>query len=281
VNDQEDDPNSELAMVEEVGNVDQSSFYSDVTGAGGLSPAIQAQLEAIGSPLCMKRADPDFNGLFPFEWEVVKQKHRFSQIMIAKHQRLFMLDFWDRGICLAHGSTPLLPKVAEVIHVWVAEGVSTGVLQRRFPFVGVESSADSHEQGAAAEVEQKWQALYSHVKSDESKVALTPLVERAMEVPVLRRLFPFTSLDWLCFSRCTGYPFSGDCPSACSTRFRFAPRLTPGQREALGPPRPYTVADSKGNFLGEGDLAEVVELIIQHLPPNCGPAVQGTADDLG
>ena len=267
-------------MYEEIGNEDQSSLYSDVTEAGGLGPAIQTQLKAIGSPLCVTKEAPELAGLFPFAWERVEQKQRSSQISIAKHKRLFMLDFWDRGVCLAHGSTPLLPKIAEAINAWIAKEVSTGELQQQFPFVGVEPKAESHEQGAAAEVEQKWQALYSHFKSDESKLALAPLIERVMEVPVLRRLFPFTSLDSLCFSRCTGYPFSGDCPSVCSTHFRFAPRPTPGQRATFGPPRPYTVADSKGIFLGEGDVAEAIELIVQHLPPNCGPASQGTADDL-
>jgi hypothetical protein len=268
-------------MYKEIGNVDQSSFYSDVTEAGGLGPAIEAQLKAIRSPLCVEKADPDFAALLPFAWEVVKRKQRFSQIKTAKHQRLFLLDFWDRGVCLAHGSTPSLPGVADVINAWVAKEVSTGELHRQFPFVAVEATAETHEQGAAAEVERKWQALYSHIKSEESRGALLPLMERAMEVPVLRRLFPFTSLDWLCFSRCTGYPFSGDCPSVCSTHFRFAVRPTPAQRAALGPPRPYTVADSKGHFLGEGDAVEAVDLIVQHLPPNCGTAVQGTAEDLG
>jgi hypothetical protein len=158
-------------------------------------------------------------------------------------------------------------------------------LRRRFPFVGVESKAEGHEQGAAAEVEQQWQTLYSRVKNDELRQGFTllvPLVEKAMEVPVLRRLFPFTSLFSLCFSRCTGYPFSGDCPSACPSRYAvWQGYLTPEQRAALGPEKPYTVADSKGHFLGQGDAAEAIELIVPHLPPNCGPAVQGTADDLG
>ncbi|OAI48436.1 hypothetical protein AYO44_06895 [Planctomycetaceae bacterium SCGC AG-212-F19] len=188
-------------MFEEVGKPDQSSFYTDVTEAGGLGAAVQAQLVAIASPLRVKQEDPEFTGLFPFAWEVVKLGQRFSQIKIAKHQRLFMLDFWDRGVCLAHGSTPVLAEVAEVIHAWIARAVSTGELRRQFPFVGVEPAADSHEQGAAAEVERKWQALYRHIKSDEYKANLIPLVETAMEVPVLRRLFPYTSLVWLWFSR--------------------------------------------------------------------------------
>ena len=260
--------------MEEVGNINQSSFYSDLTDAGGLGPAIQAHLKAIGSPLCVKKPDPEFSRSLPFDWEVVEEKHRFSQISIAKHQRLFMVDFWDRGVCLAHASTPMLPKVAEES--------SCGELQRQFPFVSVESTAEFHEQGAAAEVERNWQALYGSVKSDDSKVEVAPLVEKAMEVPALRQLFPFTSLVWLCFSRCTGYPFSGDCPRVCSSSWipDEAARPTSEQRAALGPIKPYTVADSNGHFLGEGDAAEAIELILQHLPPNCGPAIQGTADYL-
>jgi hypothetical protein len=267
-------------MPKEVGNVNQSLFYSDVTRAGGLGPAIQAQLMAIGSPLRLNKPSPDIAELVPFDWEVVRNNQRFSQVTTAKHERLFMLDFWDRGVCLAHGSTPLLPKVAEVINAWVAKELPTTEMQRQFPFVSVEPTAESHEQGAAAEVERKWQALYSRLRSEQSELMM--LVEKAMEVPVLRRLFPFTSLFSLCLSRCTGYPFSGDCPSACpSSRAIMQGYLTPEQCSALGPEKPYTVADSKGRFLGQGDAEEAIELIVRHLPPDYGPAVQGTANDLG
>lgn len=269
-------------MFEEVGNVDQSSYYADVATVGGVGSAIQIQLKAIGSPLCVKKTDPEFTGLFPFAWERVENKHRFSQIQIAKHQRLFMVDFWDRGVCLAHGATPLLPKVAEVIHSWIAEEVLTGELRRRFPFVGVESTAECHEQGAAAEVERQWQALLNRVRSEEHHNDLIPLVEKAMECSVLRWLFPYTSLYTLCFSRCTGYPFLGGCPYACpSSRVVYQGFLSPDQGDVLRPDKPYTVFDSKRQLLGQGDAPEAIELIVKHLPPNCGPAVQGTADDLG
>ena len=122
-----------FAMYEEVGNAEQSSFYSDLTLAGGLGAAIQAQLKAIGSSLTVKKPDPDVQALLPFDWEVVQQNQRFSQINIAKHERFFMLDFWDRGVYLAHGSTPLLPIIAQVIHAWIVEEVSTAELRQRFP----------------------------------------------------------------------------------------------------------------------------------------------------
>jgi hypothetical protein len=40
------------------------------------------------------------------------------------------------------------------------------------------------------------------------------------------------------------------------------------------------VVDSKGEFLGEVAVNEAIKLIVKNLPPNCGPAIQGTADDL-
>lgn len=109
---------------------------------------------------------------------------------------------------------------------------------------------------------------------------LIPLVEKAMETPALRQLFPYASHVWLCFSRCTGYPFSGDCPHVCSSRWIPTMEARPSneQREDLGPVKAYTVADAKGKFLGEGDAAEAIELVVRNLPPNCGPAVHGTRD---
>ncbi len=55
--------------------------------------------------------------------------------------------------------------------------------------------------------------------------------------------------------------------------------LTPEQYATLGPDKPYIVA-SQGQFLGQGDAAEAIELIIRYLPPNYSPAVQGTAENL-
>jgi hypothetical protein len=54
----------------------------------------------------------------------------------------------------------------------------------------------------------------------------------------------------------------------------------PEKRAALGPEKPYTMADAKGRLLGQGDAAEAVDWIVRHLPPNCGPAVHGTVEDL-
>lgn len=268
-------------MYEKLGNMNQSAHYSDVAEAGGLAQAIDAQLKAIGSRLRVKKADDELPSLFPFDWEVVQENHRFCQVNLAADRRLFMSDFWDRGVCLAHGSTSSLREIAEAIDVWIAQQRQMRKLQREFPFVRFEPKAVAHELGAAAEVDRAWQNLYERSRLDGYR-DLAPLIDEAMQVPALRQLFPFTSLSALCLSRCTGYPFSGDCPSACATsRGVIQGLLTPEHRDLLPPMKAYTVADSTGRrLLGHGDAAEAVELMVRHLPPNCGPAVQGTADDL-
>jgi hypothetical protein len=244
-------------MYEELGNVDQSSFYADVTEAGSLARAIQTQLEAIGSSLRVNEGP----AIFPFANASVRHNRRLSQIHTAKNERLFLFDFWDQGVYLAHAGTHSLPQVAEAVDAWISKRVRMRELQRLFPFVGVAPGAEAHEEGAAAEVEWQWAALHERITRELPK--LEPLVANAKEVPALRCLFPFTSLYSLCFSRCTGYRFSADYPSACPT--------SEGR---------YRVSDSKGICLGEGDAATAVKLIVQHLPPNTGPAIQGTVEDL-
>jgi hypothetical protein len=262
-------------MYEEFAYRDKPGFYPDVAEAGGLGPAFQAQLDAIGSSVRVNEG-PDLFRRFPFGTTTFGDNRRYCQLDISIHERRFSVALWDKGVPLGHASTPLLAKIAEVINAWIAKGVNTGELQRRFDCVGVTPMAKAHEEGAEAEVEQKWQGLLERVKNDEDYQILAPLVEKAMEVQILRRLFPFTSHLWLCFSRCTGVSFSGDCPSACPTsRWDRGPLQVPNAS-----PKPYRVVDSKGKFLGEVDAEEAIDLIVQHLPPNCGPAVQGTAEDL-
>src|SRR6185503_9104919 len=97
-----------------------------------------------------------------------------------------------------------------------------------------------------------------------------PLIEAAMQQPELRQLFPFTSLYSLHFSRTTGFPFTNDCPYAVpieNSRFRvYKPR---GED--------FT---AMGETIGEGDVTEAIAMLVSNLPPDCGPAVEGTAKDL-
>lgn len=41
-----------------------------------------------------------------------------------------------------------------------------------------------------------------------------------------------------------------------------------------------SVEDAKRIILGRGNAEEAADLVVAHLPPNCGPAVPGTVEDL-
>ncbi|MER6248932.1 DUF6193 family natural product biosynthesis protein [Streptomyces griseorubiginosus] len=112
----------------------------------------------------------------------------------------------------------------------------------------------------------KWQVVWDM----DANLIDTALVEAAYANPALRALFPLVSHGSLQFSRCTRFPWSHDLPSIFphgERHFRVRRLYEPNGsgREHIGGP---VAAD------------EAVELVASHLPAGCGPAVDGTPDDL-
>ncbi|MFI6288634.1 DUF6193 family natural product biosynthesis protein [Streptomyces sp. NPDC051018] len=95
------------------------------------------------------------------------------------------------------------------------------------------------------------------------------LIEAAYAEPELRVLFPYQSHESLHFSRCTRYPYTHDVPAIVPVDGKY--RVI--GRTARSPHRPVDIgwADNP---------RDAVALVLARLPPGCGPAVVGTADDL-
>ncbi len=93
---------------------------------------------------------------------------------------------------------------------------------------------------------------------------LEPLLQAAAATPELRQLFPFTSMNRLRLSRCTRYPYTMDCPFV----------IPEGDGR-------YIVVRRDGTRSAPLDTAEAVREVVAGLPPGCGPALDGTAQDLG
>jgi hypothetical protein len=232
-----------------------NDLYPDLIALGGLANALQSALREIGSTLPVSELDKDLNLAV---YARVESGSRFSQVYIAAKERLFILDFWARGVMLAQGQTPLLDEMARAIDKWVASSCGTADLAATFRFVAVEPRASAYERGE--EVEERWQSYISEIAIPE----LPPFVEAASRRPQLRQLFPYTSMNIFCFSRCTGYPFTLDTPFVRPVKENW-----------------YEVWSASGVVLGRGDAEAAAELVVANLPPGCGPAVPGTADDLG
>jgi len=90
-----------------------SDLYPDLLAHGGLANSLQSALREIGSSLTVTELDSEFNlAVFAF----VELGTRFSQVYIAAQERLFIFDFWARGVMLAQGQTPRLAEMARAIH---------------------------------------------------------------------------------------------------------------------------------------------------------------------
>jgi len=241
-----------------------SDLYPDVAAAGTLSNALGQALAEIGSQLQTAGELPSLS------YARVERGSRYCQMYIAANERLFMFDFWSKGVTYGKGSCSSLQDAAQAIHYWIAEEPNIAEMESRFRFFIPAEQGVAHEAGRI--VDYQWDKLiHTWTSSEETTseaMSPLPLIRAAKEHPELRQLFPFTSLHSLRFSRTTGWPFTNDCPFATpigNGRFRAYPAT---DREGVGVP------------IGEGDADEVVAMLVANLPPNCGPAVDGTEDDL-
>jgi hypothetical protein len=222
-----------------------STNNPDGDQSGRMIDILQQAFRSISSPL-------EVRGLR------VEKNRRFCQVFPYPETGLFGYDLWDRGVMLGDAGTTDPVEAARCIHAWV-EGMATpSQIKRLFPFVTLRPIAEPFENDR--EVEWEWGEMEQAARK--YMPALVPLVVAARERQELRDLFPFTSHECLCLSRCTGYPFSGDCPSAVPAGG--------GQ---------YTIFVS-GREVGRGDAQRAGQMLIDHLPTNCGPARKGTSDDL-
>lgn len=91
------------------------------------------------------------------------------------------------------------------------------------------------------------------------------LLEAAYAEPHLRRLFPWTGMGELHFSRCTEQRWTWDIPYIQPARG--------GGYRVSGPLR--------GEFVGPAATPEqAVTMVVERLPPGCGPAFVGTPEEL-
>ncbi len=256
-------PNSIIFVQQEFALAHRIPFwrYPDLVAAGGLGSALQRALVKIGSDLRARELDKAIKArsVNMFVHAKVESGSRFSQVYVAAAARLFLFDFWSRGVMLAQGRTPKLVDMARAINRWVGSSCTTAELASEFGFVIVDPCAGVYERGE--EVDHRWQEYLSSLAKRSPE--LTAFVVAASHRRELRQLFPFTSLNTFHFSRCTGYPFTADTP--------YVRPLRSGE---------YEVVDPAGRPLGQGNAEVAADLVVRHLPVGCGRAVPGTAHQL-
>lgn len=236
-------------------------LYPDLEKAGGLPQVLQPILERLGGGLLVSELEEPF-----VVYASVTRADRHSQVMIAAEHRAFSVDFWCHGVQYGHGWAGSPEDVAIAIHAFQVDRLNATTLESRFGWVRVYELAFVHESGPAAFVEDAWRKYVESLGKEHpgsSCASLLPLIRACMERPRLYRLLPFTSMNRLCFSRTTGYPYTSECPPAVPVRdgwFAFQQGGT-GART-------------------EGDASSIALALEAALAPDCPAAVHGTAKDL-
>lgn len=253
-------------------------IYSELVKAGGLKKAINAEFEKLHSVLRVVE-DEQLDKL-PFTFALIENEQKFSQVHIAAEQKLYLPDFWRDGVCLANGSTDNLSKLAAAIDYWLTQNVSTKEFAEKFNFVTASEKSRAFDENN--EVEYMWNCLLK----DNDSLGLEEFIKLAAENNKLNKLFPFTSLYTLCFSKCTGYPFdTTDLPNVTPIEYiHFSLQKNTAEyakirnNSTLSKSKIYVVTNNKTQYVGEGNATEALKLVCDNLPKDIGPAIKGIAD---
>jgi hypothetical protein len=248
-------------MPVEVSKVIDAHLYPELIQTGGLARALKSILDEISAGLDVRGLDePQL-----LAYAKVRSGQRFSQVMLANKEHAFSVDFWNQGVLYGHGWTRTLREAALAIECFQARHTNVEMLSVQYPWFVPSYEAGVHQNGPEAFIADAWECLFRWLSTSEPVDSpirrLLPLVMEARGRSALRQLLPFTSMDRLCFSRTTGYPYTADCPIA----------------RPIGENRFQVLAHSVA--LGEGDAVKASDLLIANLPDGCGPAQHGTAED--
>lgn len=253
-------------------------LYPELRKAGGFGIALNAAFESINSTLRVT-VDSHHHKL-PFAYCMVKEANKFSQIYLGAEEKIYMPDFWRDGVCLAHGKTEDIFQLVQVVDYWLTQNVSTLELSSHFSFVKPADRASAFEENR--EVEYKWMLMLA----DDDHSDLKEFLTLASKNEVLNKLFPFTSLFTLLFSKCTGYPYdTANLPEVTSIKYMHA--LLPENiteyaknryENAIQHGSVYVVTKNRTQYIGQGNAEEVLKIVCDNLPEDIAPARKGTAD---
>lgn len=241
----------------------ENLLYPELASHGQLARA----LEAAAAELAVDLGTVEANARDPRRWAHVDSsvpERKPMKVGIGAVERWFLVSGWSLGVQLVGGATPEVDAVVRAAAAW-RSGACLDEIHEAARFVKVDSLARAHERGPVDAVAEQWRLLRAGWSSDDRFRFLVDIITAAHTVPVLRQLFPYTSHASLCFSTCTGFPYSDDIP-----------RIDPRKGGGYVLRSPYT-----DDLIGEADDADsAVALLSAHLPTGVGPATAGTADPI-
>jgi Family of unknown function (DUF6193) len=219
-------------------------LYPDVARVGDLPRALQAEFDTAG---VAARAQHVPEPSWRYVGAQVSDAERKADVVMGIRERVFCLQFWARGVCMASGTTDDFPAAAAAMHAWQS-GTRVRQLVSTWPFLGTDGFAEAYERGDADAIDYRWRQYLDNPHREPHLAQLHPFIAMAFRESRLRALLPLTSHEVLGFSRTVGYPYSGDCP--------WIAALDDGR---------YLVETAEGRALGTADAAGSVALAVTAL----------------
>ena len=194
-------------------------------------------------------------------WNVTfANTERSIYLTCSEDRRLFTCHCSEYEIPRARLQTSHLEEVAHLFRLWVLEQMDSADLAHAR---GVGSVQVFPRISAHKVVDARWAKYDTHLADDPLGLNLLDFYQVAKATPELRQLFPFTSMWNLCFSRCTHYPFTRDCPHVRAKQKFKSHAVVPGYYEVF----------LRERYLGEGPAVIAARIVVRYLPRNCGPAL--------
>jgi hypothetical protein len=243
------------------------TLYPDIEESGSLAQLLDTHFAQIGSPLRCQ----DVQRKHIHQFASVRVEGGSSRISADLTKRLFRLDdLWLDGVSLGSQSRSTSEEVALALHQLIVLRQNPLEFQEQFSWLQLDDHGRAFFGGAKAYTDFQWQQLEERLGDSPypSMKQLYPALLAARAHPQLGALYPFTSIATLHFSRCTGYPFDIPCSGVC-----------PSEEDEI-----YVVHHrQKARYKGiefRGALEDAIAFIAAQLPPDCGPARQGTGETL-
>lgn len=160
------------------------------------------------------------------------------------------------GITIGLVECGSVDEVSNVFAEWLRAPLNSVDAKKLWPNAQIRPDAELYETGAI--IDDNWNAI---LNLDGGTDEL--FLREAAEIPILRGLYPTSSMGTLSFSRCTEYPFTDDCPSI--------------QPFGGGKYRITLIDETTHEISGASAAARFVA---ENLPDGTRRAIVGTADDL-
>jgi len=228
-------------------------FYPELILKKNLTNVFDSEMRKINPEL---KIDPsDSKNPLPY-YARFEKNEKSCQILLAKHKRAFLVDYWKQGILLANSGINKIKNAALSINEWIMKDNNFREFKEKYPFVIFTDIAEDFENNN--EVDYSWKKYLKEIP--EQHPELQNFVFEAYKNDTIKKLFPFMSLNNFCFSRCTGYPYTTDCPYVCAENGKI------------------TIKNRKGEILGKTSVEESIKIILDNIPKDFSFAVKGTAD---